>query len=81
MGQSINGIAAGLLALPMTKRALLAERLLRSLDEREKESAKSIKARWAEEAERRLAEVRSGKVRCLDGDEVLREVRNRKKRR
>jgi len=81
MEQNVKEIAGQLLALPAAQRALLAEKLLRSLEAGEPEPAKDVKAAWAAEAERRLEEVRGGKVRCVDGDEVLRAVRNRNRRR
>ncbi|MGD0092919.1 MAG: addiction module protein [Planctomycetota bacterium] len=81
MSQDVGSIAEELLALPAAKRAKLAETLLRSLDRGEKAERGEVDKAWAEEAERRLQEVRSGKVRCLSGEKVLREVRNRVKSR
>ena len=41
--------------------------------------ARTIDALWGAEAERRLTEIKSGKAKCIPGEEVLRRVRNRKK--
>ena len=65
------------LSLPRPARALLAQELLESLDERSDQN--EIDALWAAEAERRLDQVKSGKVKCIPGEEVMRRVRNRKK--
>jgi len=65
------------LSLPHSARALLANDLLESLDE--KPDQREIDALWAAEAERRLEEIKSGKVKCIPGDVVMRRVRNRKK--
>jgi putative addiction module component (TIGR02574 family) len=64
-------------SLPATTRALLASDLLQSLDEDGRE-ADAEKA-WAAEAERRLDEVLSGRVKTTPGEAVLKRVRNRKR--
>jgi putative addiction module component (TIGR02574 family) len=64
-------------SLPATTRALLASDLLESLDEDGRE-ADAEKA-WAAEAERRLDEVLSGRVKTTPGEAVLKRVRNRKR--
>jgi len=60
------------LALPPDVRALLAEKLLKSLDPKADEEIDRL---WAEEAERRVEQIRSGDVKPLPGEEVLREIR------
>jgi hypothetical protein len=40
---------------------------------------KENEATWAEEAERRYSEVKSGKMKCVPGTEALRRVRLRNK--
>lgn len=65
------------LSLPQSARALLAQELLESLEE--ETDQKEIDALWAAEAERRLDDIKSGKVKCIPGDVVMRRVRNRKK--
>jgi putative addiction module component (TIGR02574 family) len=68
----IEQIAEEALALPSEERALLADRLVKSLD-----PAKDgyIRHLWAAEARRRLDEVRSGSVKTISGDEALARVR------
>ncbi len=54
--------------LPMSERAELAQFLVRSLDE--SQTAK-VRAEWLALAERRMADVKSGKVLGIAADEVL----------
>lgn len=58
--------------LPSASRALLAERIVESLDLAETDGMQRL---WAAEAIRRRDEVRSGRVQPIPGDEVLAEVR------
>jgi putative addiction module component (TIGR02574 family) len=69
-------IISAALSLPPGARAMLAEHLLESLDA---SNQKEIDAAWAEEAERRMREIREGKVETIDGDLVLQELRSRPK--
>lgn len=55
------------LGLDVRERATLAERLLASLDELSEEEAERL---WAEEAQRRLKEYRSGRAKAISADEV-----------
>jgi putative addiction module component (TIGR02574 family) len=55
--------------LPGADRAELAERLLETLDQ---EQRQAIDAAWAEEAERRLTALDQGEVEAIDGEGVLR---------
>lgn len=64
-------------SLPATTRALLASDLLESLDADGREAAAD--EAWAIEAERRLDEVLSGRVKTTPGETVLKRVRNRKR--
>lgn len=57
-------------SLPVEDRALVAESILRSLNAPET----AIDRRWAKVARRRLAELRSGKVRPVPGEEVFARV-------
>ncbi|WP_373507857.1 addiction module protein [Thiocapsa sp.] len=61
------------IALPVEERALVVDSLLRSLNSPRPETD----AQWAKEAERRLAELRSGKVAAVPGEEVFERVRER----
>lgn len=58
--------------LPVASRALLAEKIVESLDLDETEETRQL---WAAEAIRRRDEVRSGHVQPIPGEEVLAEVR------
>jgi putative addiction module component (TIGR02574 family) len=60
-------------SLPLEERAALADSLLKSLNPPEAE----IDKEWSAVAERRLAELRSGKVTAIPGDEVFARVRDR----
>ncbi|MFA5684032.1 MAG: addiction module protein [Lysobacteraceae bacterium] len=53
------------LALPAKARAMLAERLVESLDPRDDDS---VREAWTAEALRRRDEVRSGKVRTVSAE-------------
>ena len=64
------------LSLPPEARAQLADQLLASLDG---ENQKEIEAAWAEEAERRMKEIREGKVELIDGESVMKQLRSRLK--
>lgn len=55
------------LSLEVRDRATLAERLLASLEEISEEEAERL---WAEEAERRLDEYRSGRAQAVQAEEV-----------
>ena len=60
------------LALPSEARALMADRLVESLDPAEDGQIRQL---WAAEARRRLEDVRSGRVKTIPGDEVLAQVK------
>ncbi|HWY25352.1 MAG TPA: addiction module protein [Nevskia sp.] len=72
MAISVEQIIEGALALPSEARALLADRLVESLDPAEEGRIHSL---WAAEAQRRLEEVRSGRVAAIPGEEALARVR------
>lgn len=55
------------LSLEVEDRAALAERLLASLEDLSPEEADHL---WAEEAERRLQELRAGRARAIPAKEV-----------
>ncbi len=69
---TIDQIAAAALSLPSEERALLADRLVESLDAAE---ANRLDRLWAAEAKRRRDEVRQGSVQTIPGDEALARVR------
>jgi len=73
MSMTVEQIAAEALSLPSEARALLADRLVESLDPAEEGVVRQI---WASEAKRRLDDVRSGRIQTIPGDEALARVRS-----
>jgi putative addiction module component (TIGR02574 family) len=63
-------------SLPVEERAQVVDSLLRSLNQPESE----IDKRWAREAQRRLAEHRSGRVKAVSGEEVFEKIWERLER-
>lgn len=61
------------LKLPPRDRARLAERLISSLDDKEDADAEKL---WVREAERRLDELRAGKVKGRPAASVFRKARS-----
>ena len=55
------------ISLPVEDRALVAESILRSLNAPESD----VDRKWAKVARRRLAELRSGQVKPVPGEEVF----------
>lgn len=72
MKLSVEQIAEEALALPSEARALLADRLVESLDPAEDGYVRKL---WSAEALRRRDEVRNGRVQTIPGDEALARVR------
>ena len=71
--EEIIGVA---LSLPPGARAMLAERLLESLDA---VNQREIDALWAVEAENRAKEIAEGRVATIPAAEVFSSLRARKK--
>jgi putative addiction module component (TIGR02574 family) len=72
MSMTVEQIAEEALSLPSEARALLADRLVESLDPAEDGCIRQL---WAAEALRRRDDVRSGRVKAIPGDEALARVR------
>lgn len=72
MNLNLEQITEGALALPSEARALLADRLVESLDPADDGQLHSL---WASEAQRRLLEVRESRVQAVPGPEGLDRVR------
>ena len=72
MPMTLDQLAQEALALPSESRALLADKLVESLDTAE---LGDIDRLWATEAKRRRDEVRQGWVQTIPGDEALARVR------
>jgi len=60
------------MALSSDERGLLIDRLVESLDDAAPEEG--VDEAWADEIKRRVDEIRSGKVKMIPGDQVLREL-------
>jgi len=70
--RSIEQLTEELLALPPASRALLAEKLVESL---EFDADSTVQVTWVTEAKQRRNEIRNGSVQPIPGDEALSQVR------
>lgn len=70
--RSIEQLTEEILSLPSASRALLAEKLVESL---EFDTDPTIQAAWMTEAKRRRDEIRSGFVQAIPGEDALAQVR------
>jgi len=61
------------ISLPTDIRALIVNKLLESLNPTKKE----IDELWAAEAERRVEDIRTGKVKTIPGEEVFKDIRDK----
>ena len=68
MSKSFDEVVSEVLLLPPNSRAVLAERLLDSLSD---STQRQRDALWAAEAEQRAAQVESGEVEAIPGDQVM----------
>ncbi len=62
------------LSLPSNMRAILIEKLIESLNLPKREDIDKL---WAEEAEKRIADVDSGRVKPISGEQVFKEIHER----
>ena len=60
-------------SLPVETRTLLVDKLLQSLNPSQAE----IDMLWAEEAEKRVDEIKKGKVKTIPGEQVFKNIRDR----
>jgi putative addiction module component (TIGR02574 family) len=60
------------LALSTQERSLLIDRLMASLDE--EPADEGVEATWDDEIKRRIDDIRSGRVKTIPGEQVLREL-------
>lgn len=72
MPLTLDQLAEEAMHLPSSSRALLAEKMVESLDLADTDEIHQL---WTEEAIRRRDEIRSGRVEPIPGEEVLAEVR------
>ncbi len=66
-------LIAEAISLPVEERAIIVDSILRSLNSPEED----LDSQWVAEAERRLEEVRAGRVKAIPGDQVFAKVRKR----
>ena len=74
MPMRVEDLTDEALALPSEARALLADRLVESLDPAEDGHIHRL---WVEEARRRLDELRSGRVKSIPGEEAMAGLRRK----
>ena len=60
------------LTLSIEERWLLIDRLVESLDDEPADGG--VEAAWVEEIKRRVDDIRSGRVKTIPGEQVLREL-------
>ena len=72
MAKLARDLESQVLKLSRRERARLAQRLIASLDEEVDADTERL---WLAEAERRLADLKSGKVAAIPAERVIRKVR------
>ena len=77
MSSNLEQLTADAMKLPLRDRVQLAQRLVSTIDD---EVESDTEALWFAEAERRLEELRSGKVQGIDSEEAFRTAREALKR-
>src|SRR5271169_1816165 len=75
MTPQVSEVLEKALALSTQERGLLIDHLIESLDEGPAEEG--VEEAWDEEIKRRVDEIRSGKVKMIPGEQVLRELAKR----
>ena len=70
--RSIEQLTEEILSLPSASRAILADKLVESL---EFDTDSTIQSIWVTEAKKRRDEVRDGSVQAIPGDQALAQVR------
>jgi len=73
MARLAREVESQALKLSRRERARLAHRLISSLDQEADADAERL---WLAEAERRLAELKSGKVAAIPAERVIKKVRS-----
>jgi putative addiction module component (TIGR02574 family) len=68
-----NELVSIIESLPVDIKTMLVEKILSSLFPAQKE----IDELWAKEAEKRVEEIKTGKVQTIPGDEVFNELRKK----
>ncbi len=70
---TMKELIEAVVSLPVEERAIVADAVLRSLDAPESE----IDRKWAQVAQRRLSELRSGQTKPVQAEEVFAKIRKR----
>ncbi len=73
MATNTNELISMVESLPVDIKTKLVEKILNSLHPSQKE----IDVLWAKEAEKRVKEIKTGKVKTIPGDIVFREIREK----
>jgi putative addiction module component (TIGR02574 family) len=73
MATKTNELISIVESLPIEIKTTLIEKLLNSLHPSQKE----IDELWTKEAERRVSEIKTGKVKAIPGDEVFKEIQKK----
>ncbi len=76
MTPQVSELLEKALTLSSHERGLLIDRLVESLDDEPAEEG--VEEAWAEEIKRRVDDIRSGKVKTIPGEQVLRELAARR---
>lgn len=77
MSSNLEQLTADAMKLPLRDRVQLAQRLVSTLDDEVETDTEEL---WFAEAERRLEELRSGRVEGIDSDDAFRTAREALKR-
>lgn len=73
MNRKSEALISDALLMPDEDRAMIAERLIASLD---REFEKNTELAWQMELEKRMADIDSGKVTCIPWEQVRTRLRN-----
>jgi putative addiction module component (TIGR02574 family) len=72
MTPQVSELLKKALSLSTHERGLLIDRLVESLDDEPAEEG--VEAAWDDEIKRRVDDIRSGRVKTIPGEQVLREL-------
>jgi putative addiction module component (TIGR02574 family) len=75
MTPQVSELLEKAMALSSEERGLLIDRLVESLDDGPADAG--VEAAWDEEIKRRVEDIRSGRVKTIPGERVLRGMRKR----
>jgi len=73
MATKTNELISMVESLPIDIKTTLVEKILNSLHPSQKE----IDALWAKEVEKRVKEIKTGKVKTISGDKVFKEIQDK----